>query len=133
MFNGVADGIYNLSGGVDVIKAWGNSLSQAWQTNPKLQPSDIEAVYQFGRVRYKQGRMDEAIASFEQVLRSDPSRIKAQENLGLSLERYGQLEQALAAYQQAVNLDAVASAHSDRPYLYLGALLVKLGRSQDAV
>ena len=34
MFNGVADGIYHLSGGVDVIKAWGNSLSQAWQTNP---------------------------------------------------------------------------------------------------
>ena len=34
MFNGVADGIYNLSGGVDVIQAWGNSLSQAWSTNP---------------------------------------------------------------------------------------------------
>src|SRR5215472_7277042 len=34
MFSDVADGIYNLSGGVDVIKAWGNSLSQAWQTNP---------------------------------------------------------------------------------------------------
>src|SRR5215469_13048693 len=34
MFDGVADGIYKLSGGVDVIKAWGNSLSQAWQTNP---------------------------------------------------------------------------------------------------
>ena len=34
MFNGVADGIYNLSGGLDVIKAWCNSLSQAWQTNP---------------------------------------------------------------------------------------------------
>ena len=34
MFNGVADGIYNLSGGMDVIKAWGNSMSQAWSTNP---------------------------------------------------------------------------------------------------
>jgi len=34
MFSDVADGIYNLSGGVDVIKVWGNSLSQAWQTNP---------------------------------------------------------------------------------------------------
>ena len=34
MFNGVADGIYNLSGGMDVIKAWGNSMSQAWNTNP---------------------------------------------------------------------------------------------------
>ena len=33
-FNGIADGIYNLSGGTDVIKAWDNSLSQAWQTNP---------------------------------------------------------------------------------------------------
>jgi hypothetical protein len=34
MFNGVADGIYNLSGGLDVIKNWNNSLAQAWQTNP---------------------------------------------------------------------------------------------------
>jgi hypothetical protein len=34
MFNDMADGIYNLSGGIDVIKAWGNSLSQAWRTDP---------------------------------------------------------------------------------------------------
>ena len=34
MFNGVADGIYSMSVGVDVIKAWGNSLSQAWSSNP---------------------------------------------------------------------------------------------------
>jgi len=34
MFNGVADGIYNLSGGLDVIKNWNNSLAQVWQNNP---------------------------------------------------------------------------------------------------
>ena len=34
MFNGVADGIYNLSGGLDVIQNWNNSLSQIWQNNP---------------------------------------------------------------------------------------------------
>ena len=34
MFNGVADGIYNLSGGLDVIQHWNNSVSQAWQNNP---------------------------------------------------------------------------------------------------
>lgn len=34
MFNGVADGIYNLSGGLDAIQSWLNTLSQAWQTNP---------------------------------------------------------------------------------------------------
>jgi hypothetical protein len=34
MFNSVADGIYHLSGSLDVIKNWDNSLAQAWQTNP---------------------------------------------------------------------------------------------------
>src|SRR6516225_4870847 len=34
MFNGVADGIYNLSGGMDAIQSWLNSLSQAWNSNP---------------------------------------------------------------------------------------------------
>src|SRR5664280_1974338 len=34
MFNGVADGIYNLSGGRDAVQSWLNSLSQAWNSNP---------------------------------------------------------------------------------------------------
>ncbi|HWR13501.1 MAG TPA: hypothetical protein VN577_01635 [Terriglobales bacterium] len=34
MFNSVADGIYNLSGGLDAVQSWLNSLSQAWNTNP---------------------------------------------------------------------------------------------------
>jgi len=34
MFNGVADGIYTLSGGLDVIQHWNNSVSQVWQNNP---------------------------------------------------------------------------------------------------
>src|SRR5271167_6378 len=34
MFNGVADGIYNLSGGLDAVQSWLNSLSQAWNSDP---------------------------------------------------------------------------------------------------
>ncbi len=34
MFNGVADGIYNLSGGLDAVQVLVNSLSQAWRSNP---------------------------------------------------------------------------------------------------
>ena len=34
MFNGVANGIYNMSGGLDTVQSWLNSLSQAWSTNP---------------------------------------------------------------------------------------------------
>ena len=33
-FNGAADGVYKLSGGLDVIQNWNNSLSQVWQNNP---------------------------------------------------------------------------------------------------
>lgn len=109
------------------------SAAQALEDALKLQPGDLEATYQLARVRYKQGRMPEAIAGFQQVLQRDPSRIKALENLGLSFERSGDLEQALAAYQRAVDLDRTAPSHSDRPYLYLGTLLVKLGRSPEAL
>jgi tetratricopeptide (TPR) repeat protein len=109
------------------------SAAQALEQARKLDPSDLEAVYQLGRVRYKQGRMDEAIACFQQVLRADPSRIKAQENLGLSLEHAGQMDAAIAAYQSAVTLDAASTAHNEHPYLYLGTLLVKVGRAEEAV
>ena len=34
MFNSVADGIYTLSGGLDAVQSWLNSLSQAWNSNP---------------------------------------------------------------------------------------------------
>jgi hypothetical protein len=34
MCNGIADGIYNLSGGFDAVQSWLNSLSQAWNSNP---------------------------------------------------------------------------------------------------
>ena len=45
MFNGVADGIYNLSGGLDVIQNWNNSLSQAWQTQSELVFCALELGY----------------------------------------------------------------------------------------
>jgi hypothetical protein len=34
MFNSVADGIYNMSGGMDAVQSWLNSMSQAWNTDP---------------------------------------------------------------------------------------------------
>src|SRR5271167_3929451 len=34
MFNSVADGIYTLSGGLDAVQSWMNSLSQAWNSDP---------------------------------------------------------------------------------------------------
>jgi tetratricopeptide (TPR) repeat protein len=109
------------------------SAAQALEQARKLDPSYLEAIYQLGRVRYRQGRMDDAIACFQQVLQADPSRLKAQENLGLSLEHSGQMDAAIAAFQAAVALDSGSAKHDEHSYLYLGALLVKIGRSQYAV
>jgi hypothetical protein len=39
MCNGIADGIYNLSGGLDAVQSWLNSLSQAWNSNPDWFPA----------------------------------------------------------------------------------------------
>lgn len=109
------------------------SAAQSLEQARKLEPSYLEAAYQLGRVRYKQGLMEEAIACFQQVLQADPSRLKAQENLGLSLEHTGQMDAAIAAFQAAVVLDSAAAKHDEHSYLYLGSLLIKVGRSQDAV
>ena len=44
MFNSVADGIYNLSGGLNVIQNWNNSLSQAWTEKSELVFFTLELV-----------------------------------------------------------------------------------------
>jgi tetratricopeptide (TPR) repeat protein len=99
----------------------------------KMQPSNIEARYHLGRVRYQQNRFDEAIAAFQQVLRLDPSNVKAENNLGLSLEAENQVEPALAAYHRAIDLDRAGPVHTEQPYLNLGVLLGKSNRPTEAV
>jgi tetratricopeptide (TPR) repeat protein len=104
-------------------------LEQSLQMNP----SDLEARYHLGRVRYQQNQFDAAIAAFEEVLRQDPTNGKAEDNLGLCLEAKNRTEAALAAYQKAIELDKVATVHNEQPYLNLGKLLNTLDRAQEAI
>jgi tetratricopeptide (TPR) repeat protein len=98
-------------------------------------PSNTEARYHLGRVRYQQNRFDLSIAAFEEVLRRDPGNLKAQDNLGLSLEAKNEIEPAIAAYRKAVTMDEGlrGGSHSDQPYLNLGSLLAKSGHSDEAI
>ena len=70
MFNGVADGIYNLSGGMDVIKAWGNSLSQAWNSNP----SWFSALWNWATGGVSRRGSNGAIPDFRIIVRQIQSR-----------------------------------------------------------
>jgi tetratricopeptide (TPR) repeat protein len=98
-----------------------------------MDPGNIEARYHLGRVRYQQNRFDLAIAAFREVLRRDPRNIKAQDNLGLSLEAKNEVDAALVAYREAIKLDETLPLHDEQPYLNLGALLAKSGRTEEAI
>jgi tetratricopeptide (TPR) repeat protein len=98
-----------------------------------MDPSNLEARYHLGRVRYQQNRFDLAIAAFQEVLQRDPKNLKAQDNLGLSLDAENKTDEAIAAYQKAIELDKAAPIHSEQPYLNLGVLLAKSNRMNDAI
>jgi tetratricopeptide (TPR) repeat protein len=75
------------------------------------------------------GRFDEAIALFEQALRSDPGLAEAQAQLGAALLALGRDQEAAAALERAVGLDpGFADAHYN-----LGLLAHRQGRIEDAV
>src|ERR1700730_3993275 len=98
-----------------------------------MDPSNLEARYHLGRVRYQQNRFDLAIAAFQGVLKGDPTNLKAQDNLGLSLDAKNRTDAAIEAYRKAVELDGAATAHSEQPYLNLGSLLARSNRLNDAI
>jgi Flp pilus assembly protein TadD len=51
----------------------------------------------------------------------------------LSLEAKNQVEGALGAYHEAIKLDEDATVHDEQPYLDLGSLLAKSGRTEEAL
>ena len=75
------------------------------------------------------GRLDEAIAEFQQSLRLNPGSAPTQYNLGFALSARGRRDQAIAAFQEALRIDPdYAQAHNN-----LGALLQISGEADAAL
>ena len=53
-----------------------------------------------------QGKLEEAIASYQQALRLKPDYAEAYSNLGNALQDQGKLEEAIASYEQALRSQA---------------------------
>ena len=75
------------------------------------------------------GRLQEAVAQYEQVLQIRPGYPEAHNNLGLALERAGRIPEAIAHYEQALRL----KPYYPDPYYNLGIALERSGRLQEAV
>jgi tetratricopeptide (TPR) repeat protein len=75
------------------------------------------------------GKIEEAIAHYEQALRIKPDFAETHYNLGLALSRIGKIQDAIGHYEQALRLKPdYAEAHYN-----LGVALARLGRLPEAV
>jgi len=80
-----------------------------------------------GVVLWKQGRVDDALASLDAAIAADAKNLAAYDQLGALLSEEGRLEQAVADYRAAVTADPTPANHRK-----LAQVLARLGRAAEA-
>src|SRR5205807_1341039 len=81
-----------------------------------------------GTVLQATGRMQEALACFEQAVGLDPQFVDALNNLGIALMEQGQLDEAVECYRQALRFDPdYVNAHTN-----LGSAYQERGQLDEA-
>ena len=101
----------------------------------KLASSDQKSPlypYWLSRLDYDDMNFESAAAKAQRAIDLDPTFLKAYDNLGLIFEALGKLDEAIKAYQGAITLDQQQNVRSPWPFLNLGALLLKVGRLNEA-
>jgi Flp pilus assembly protein TadD len=99
-----------------------------------MNPSDADAWYSLGRIRYSEQRFSDALSCFQQVLKLSPKSVKAENNLGLAYEALNQVDAAAAAYRQAIEWQSQGPRDqlSEEPLLNLGTVLLHHGELTEA-
>ena len=102
----------------------------------RLDPVQFEALYFFARMRFEQGRIEEAAALFERAMGARPEDYQAPVLLGMARRSLGQEEASLEALRRGLD---VVSHHvtlnpDDARAYYLGGLAcVRLGERQQGL
>ncbi len=76
-----------------------------------------------------EGRLQEAVACYEQALALDPRHVIACSNLGFALQQLGRLDEAVSRLDQALALDP----EREEPYLFLGQIAEARGDTATAM
>lgn len=111
------------------ISIWSDTVAK-WPRNPRAHAN-------LGNALLEEGRIDEAIAHFQEALggtkqgwvATGPGTPLLYHNLGVALARTQRLDEAIAAYRRALQLDPRAA---DTLY-NLGLALTDQGRTQEAI
>jgi tetratricopeptide (TPR) repeat protein len=70
----------------------------------RLEPDLVKAHFHLGASLSRQGKLDDAIATYRETIRIDPDHAPAHVNLGNSLAKQDKLDEAIAAYREAIRL-----------------------------
>jgi Flp pilus assembly protein TadD len=88
-----------------------------------MDANDAETWYAMGRLRYTQGRYNDALTCFEKTLALNPRSVKGENNLGLAYEALNRNDDAVRAYRTAIAWQKDDPAPSEQPLLNLAILL----------
>lgn len=102
---------------------------QSFSRALELDPDNLEILTERGRSRVRQFRFEEAIADYEEALRSDPQFLKAYGYMDIAYGRAGDMAGALRTIQRCI------AATPDQPYGYarLANHFLALGQPSEAL
>lgn len=110
--------------------------SAAVSNNLARDPGRARALLEQGKQLYRDDRDEEAVAAFEEALKSDPELAEAHFRLGLGYEALGKREEAEKEYKKAVEaLKKYLAEHDDdsEAHYDLGQTYAGLGQYSDAI
>jgi Flp pilus assembly protein TadD len=96
-------------------------------------PTDAQAWYYLGRLKYNENHFEEAVHAFEQCLKLDSGNVQAEDNLGLAYQGLRRTDDAIATFNNAIAWQAKLPAKSPNPFIDLGSLLIEQNREQEAL
>ncbi len=94
-----------------------------------IAPESMNILNELVRLRFSQGKVDEALATLEQVLELDPDNATAHFNLGGNLRRLGHYEKAVVHLEKAADL----LPENVQVKIELGDAYFRSGRIDDAI
>ena len=100
-----------------------------FETQVRSAPASAKARYNLGRIQHAAGRLDEALAGYEQAVVIRPEYADAWHNLGALYRERNDYSSAVSAYRRAISL----KSNPALTYFNLGNLYYEMGEVDQAV